>query len=272
MGSGSPTTLSDGRLAAAFAAPRGAGRAALIPYITAGYPDFAATREFLAGAGAAGAGVIELGIPWSDPVADGPVIQASSHAALQGGATVAGAFACLAAVRPGVPVVIFTYLNPVLARGAAAFARDAADAGAAGLLVVDLPSGADPGVERALRSSGLPLVRLVAPTTGAARLAEIAAAAEGFIYLVARTGVTGAGSALDDTVRARVQAVRAASSLPVALGFGIGTDAQARDAAGLADGVVVGSALVEQLGRAGARAALERVRALRAAIDQERAA
>ena len=268
MGSGSPTTLSDGRLTARWASLRGAGRAGLIPYVTAGFPDFAATRGFLEGAAGAGADIVELGIPWSDPVADGPSIQASSHAALQGGATPQGAFDCLRAAAPGIPVVIFTYLNPVLARGAAAFAADARDAGAAGLLVVDLPAGADPAVEQGLRSSGLPLVRLVAPTTGAARLAEIVRASEGFVYLVARTGVTGAPTRFAGTgTRERVAEIRALTDLPVALGFGIATDAQASEAAELADGVVVGSAIVEQLVRGGAAAALERVRGLRAALD-----
>lgn len=267
MGSGSPTTLSDGRLAARWASLRGAGRAGLIPYVTAGFPDFAATREFLAAAGSAGADIVELGIPWSDPVADGPAIQASSHTALAGGATPQGAFDCLRAAAPGIPVIIFTYLNPVLARGAAAFAAAARDAGAAGLLVVDLPAGADPAVEQDLRSSGLPLVRLVAPTTGAARLAEIVQASDGFVYLVARTGVTGAPTRFGADTRERVAEIRALTDLPVALGFGIATDAQAREAAALTDGVVVGSAIVDQLAGGGAAAALERVRGLRAALD-----
>jgi len=271
MGSASPTTLSD-RLAQAFAARRQAGGAALIPYITAGHPDYAATAGFLAGARDAGADVVELGIPWSDPVADGPVIQRSSHAALRAGATLERTLACLASAGGGVPVVLFTYLNPVLARGPAAFARDAANQGADGLLVVDLPVGADAGVEEALRAGGLPLVRLVAPTTGAPRLRQIAAASEGFVYLIARTGVTGAPSVLTQGVRGRVEQVRAASRLPVAIGFGIGSEQQARDAAALADGVVVGSALVERMEQGGARAALDLVRRLRRAIDGAKAA
>jgi tryptophan synthase alpha chain len=252
--------LSDAPLAARWAQVRARGRAALIPYITAGFPDAGATRDFLAGAADAGADVIELGIPWSDPVADGPVIQASTHAALRGGMTLAGALDLLADVRPAVPVVIFTYLNPVLTFGPSAFARRAADGGAAAVLAIDLPVGSDPDVERALRSSGLPLVRLVAPTTTAERLRVVAAASEGFVYLVARLGVTGRTDApahrRKDELASRIAAVRAVTPLPVAVGFGISEPAQAAEVAGIADGVVIGSAIVERLARGGAPAAL----------------
>jgi tryptophan synthase alpha chain len=186
--------LSDGSLEARWAAVRSRGGAALIPYITAGFPDAGATGAFLAGAGAAGADFVELGVPWSDPVADGPVIQGSSHAALAGGTTLAAVLDGLEAARPALPVILFSYLNPILAFGARRFAARAHQAGAAGILVTDLPVGADPAVETELRSSGLPLVRLVAPTTTPERLRVIAAASEGFVYLVARLGVTGRGS------------------------------------------------------------------------------
>ena len=270
--SGSPTTSSDGRLGQRWAALRAAGRAALIPYVTAGYPDAGATAAFLRGAERAGADVVELGIPWSDPVADGPVIQASTHAALEGGMTLSRALALLAEARTGLPVVVFSYLNPILADGPARFARAARAAGAAGVLAVDLPVDSDPAVEGALRSSGLPLVRLAAPTTTPQRLRRIAAVSEGFLYLLARVGVTGASATVPGELAARVAAARACTNLPIAVGFGISSAAQAADVARLADGVVVGSAVVERLGQGGAEPALRWLAELRTAMDAPRSA
>jgi tryptophan synthase alpha chain len=265
--------LSEPRLAARWAELRRAGRAALIPYLTAGHPDRAATAAFLAGAEAAGADIVELGVPWSDPVADGATIQASSHAALRGGTTLDGVLALLAAhAAAAPPTVLFSYINPILAFGTRRFAAAARGAGAAGLLVVDLPYGADPGIEAELRTSGLPLVRLVAPTTPPDRLRAIAAASEGFVYLVARLGVTGARADLPPDLADRVAAARAASPLPVAVGFGIADPAQAAAVARLADGVVVGSALVERLDRAGAAQGLAWLAELRRAMDGARSA
>lgn len=264
--------MSDGALAQRWTALRAAGRAALVPYLTAGFPDAEATTALLRGAERAGADVVELGIPWSDPVADGPVIQASTHAALEGGMTLAGALALLADARPALPVVVFSYVNPILAYGPERFARDARAAGASGVLAVDLPVGSDAAVEDALRSSGLPLVRLVAPTTTAARLREIAAASEGFLYLLARTGVTGASAALPQALAARVAQARAVTSLPLAVGFGVSSAEQAAAVARIADGVVVGSAVVERLERGGAGAALGWLGELRAAMDRSRRA
>jgi tryptophan synthase alpha chain len=261
--------LSDETLRACWHALAARGQAALIPYITAGFPDRAATRAMLDGAGAAGASLVELGVPWSDPVADGPVIQASSHAALAAGMTLPGVLELLAGAAPAVPVVIMSYLNPILRYGPARFAADARAAGAAALLVTDLPAGADPAVESQL--GVLPLVRLVAPTTTPARLAAIAAAARGFLYLVARTGVTGAGEAAAN-MEAQIAAIRAVSDLPVAVGFGIGSAADAARVARVADGVVVGSAVVRRLEQGGAAAALAFVRELREGLDQARRA
>ena len=263
--------MSEGALAGRWAALRAGGRAALIPYVTAGFPDADATRTVLRGAGAAGADIVELGVPWSDPVADGPVIQASTHAALAGGTTLAAVLGLLEEARPQVPVVLFSYLNPILTFGARRFAVAARDAGAAGVLVTDLPVGADAAVEADLRSSGLPLVRLVAPTCTPARVREVAAASEGFVYVIARTGVTGTATAPGDELPALVAAVRAATRLPVAVGFGIASAAQAARVARLADGVVVGSAIVERMRTGGATAALEWLRELRAALDGARA-
>ena len=260
MGSAFPTTLSDVSLAARWQDLRATGRAALVPYITAGFPGPAATSEFLRGAEAAGADVVELGIPWSDPVADGPVIQASTHAALAAGMSLERSLGLLADARPGIPVIVFSYLNPILAFGPTRFAERAREAGAAGLLVTDLPVGADPATEDALRSSGLPLVRLVAPTTTDARAAAIARASEGFIYLIARLGVTGRDvvrSAWDvGPIRDRVAALRRHTSLPIAVGFGISEPRQAAEVARVADGVVIGSALVEKMKDGGARGGL----------------
>ena len=262
--------MSDDPLRERWARLRAARRAAVIPYVTAGYPDLAATRAFLAGAEAAGADVVELGVPWSDPVADGPVIQASTHAAIEGGTTLANSLDVLAAERPALPVVVFTYLNPILAMGPEAFARRAKAAGAAGVLVTDLPVGADPAVEAAIGASGLPLVRLVAPTTSGERLRLVAAASRGFVYLVSRLGVTGTETGPGAEVAARVAAVRAVTDLPVAVGFGIRDGAQAALAARLADGVVVGSAIVERMRAAGAAGGLALVAELRAAVDAAR--
>jgi tryptophan synthase alpha chain len=263
--------LSDGALAARLAELRAAGRTALIPYITAGYPDPDETTTFLRGAAAAGADVVELGVPWSDPVADGPVIQASTHAALQGGTTLARTLELLAGARTAVPIVVFTYLNPVLARGAARFAADAKAAGASGLLVTDLPVGADDAVERDLRSASLPLVRLVAPTTPPARLRAIAERSEGFLYLIARLGVTGESGALSGTLGAQVASLRAVSDLPIAVGFGVSSPAQAVSVANVADGVVIGSAVVSRMARGGAAEALAWLATVRAALDGRRA-
>ena len=257
-------------LAERWAAARARGTAALIPYITAGYPDAAATRTMLAGAAAAGADFLELGIPWSDPVADGPVIQDSTHAALKAGMTLEAALGLLDAVRSAPPAIIFSYLNPILAYGPRRFAARAREVGAAAILVTDLPVGTDAALEDALRSSGLPLVRLVAPTTSPERLALIARASEGFVYLVARLGVTGRGTwdaGRGKEIAQRVRAAREASRLPVAVGFGISEPSQAREIAGLADGVVIGSALVERMKGGGAAPALAWLRQVRAAMD-----
>jgi tryptophan synthase alpha chain len=262
--------LSDGALASRLERLRAARRPALIPYITAGFPAPAETTAFLRGAASAGADAVELGVPWSDPVADGPTIQASTHAALRGGMTLAGTLELLALARAEVPVVVFTYLNPVLARGAARFAADAKRAGAAGLLVTDLPAGADDAVERELLSAGLPLVRLVAPTTPPDRQRAIAERSQGFLYLIARLGVTGESGAVSRELGAQVAALRAVSDLPIAVGFGISSPEQAAAVAAFADGVVIGSAVVSRMARGGAAEALRWLASVRAALDAGR--
>ena len=226
-------------------------RAALIPYITAGYPTPAASRDALRVAERAGADFVEVGVPFSDPLADGPTIQRSTQTALDQGMTVAGVLTLVREARLAIPVVIMTYVNPVMAYGVERFVAEAQAAGASGLLLTDLPAGADPDLERRAAGGGLALIRLVAPTTPDARLAEAVRGATGFIYLISRLGVTGVREQVPSDLGAQVARVKAATTLPVAIGFGIGTAEQAAAAARVADGVVVGSALVEALGNGG---------------------
>lgn len=258
--------MSESRLAAAWGRLRSSGRTALIPYLTAGYPSIDASREALRAA-ALHSDIIEVGVPFSDPLADGPTIQRSTFEALRRGMTLAGTLDLIARAELDRPVVVFSYLNPILRYGLDRFLRDAEALDVAGLLLTDLPAGADPAVENTVRGSRLDLIRLVAPTTRPERLAEAVAGAEGFVYLVARLGVTGASSALAPDLPGTIARVRAATPLPVAVGFGISTPAQAGTVAGLADGVVVGSALVDALGRGGVTAAVAFLRSLRAAVD-----
>jgi tryptophan synthase alpha chain len=238
----------------------------LIPYLTAGYPTRRASLEALHMVAEAGADFVELGIPFSDPLADGPTIQRASHTALENGMTVPGALTMIREARLPVPVIAFSYLNPLLAYGLERFADDAVAAGVAGVLVTDLPAGEDPQVETTLRAAGLDRIRLVAPTSTAARLESLVRGAEGFLYLIARLGVTGARTVVGDVLAATIARVRAATQLPVAVGFGIASGEQARAVARLADGVVVGSALVERLGK-GLEPARALIRELREALD-----
>lgn len=211
--------------------------------------------------------MIELGVPFSDPLADGPVIQGSSQKALDQGMTLDGALALVAEARPSVPVVLFSYLNPLLAAGGDVLARAAAS-GVAGVLVTDLPVGADAEREAWLGNGPLEFVRLVAPTTPRARMAEIAKHGSGFVYLISRMGVTGMQLRLAAELPHSVAELRAVCALPICVGFGISTPEQARQVAGLADGVVVGSALVQAADQDGVDAALALVRSLRAALDE----
>ncbi len=258
--------MSESRLDAAWTRLRSAGRTALIPYLTAGYPSVDASREALRAA-ALQADIIEVGVPFSDPLADGPTIQRSTFEALRQGMTLAGTLDLIARAALDRPVVVFSYLNPILRYGLDRFLRDAEALDVAGLLLTDLPAGADPTVEDAVHASRLDLIRLIAPTTRPERLAEAVTGAEGFVYLVARLGVTGASSALAPDLPGTIARVRAATPLPVAVGFGISTPAQASAVAELADGVVVGSALVDALGRGGVSAAMAFLRSLREAVD-----
>ncbi|MEM7415979.1 MAG: tryptophan synthase subunit alpha [Gemmatimonadota bacterium] len=257
-------------ISSAFAARRASGRAALVPYVTAGYPELDSTVPVLEAIAAAGADVIEVGVPFSDPLADGPTIQASSFRSLEGGTTVERVLADVASFRArhDVAVVVFTYLNPVLHFGLDRFLRTAVDSGVHGLLLTDLPAGVDRELEDSVIESPLDFVRLVAPTTPIDRVPEVAAGASGFLYYISRTGVTGARAKLRTELRAEVGAIRDAVDLPVAVGFGISTPEQAAEVGGLADGVVVGSALVQTLGERGVAAGGAFVAELKAALDR----
>lgn len=256
-----------------FARARAENRAALVPYVTSGHPSPAETPAVLRMLAEEGADVIELGVPFSDPLADGPTIQKSSFDAIAQGMDLVRTLAALAEFRREheTPVVLFTYLNPVLNHGLDRFLADAEAAGAQGVLLTDLPVGADAAIERRFADSPLDLVRLIAPTTRPERAREIAAAGRGFVYYISRTGVTGARAELAANLGVEVAALRAASPVPVAVGFGISTPEQARTVAAVADGVVVGSALVDALGRGGVEEGRRLVRALRAGVLRDSA-
>jgi tryptophan synthase alpha chain len=258
-----------GRIRDAFAARRAEGRAALVPYVTAGYPERGSTVEALEALAGAGADVIELGIPFSDPLADGPTIQHASFVSIQKGTTLDRLLGDLAAFRArnATPVVLFTYLNPILRRGIANFLRDADAAGADGLLVTDLPTGSDPALEKQIVDSPLDLVRLIAPTTPIERVPDVARGGSGFLYYISRTGVTGARSALRGELAGEIGRIKEAVELPVAVGFGISTPEQAAAVAAVADGVVVGSAVIQALDRGGVPEAARFLSSLRAGMD-----
>ena len=239
---------------------------ALISYLTAGFPTYATSLDALRRVALAGADFVEVGVPFSDPLADGPTIQRTTQAALEQGMTVARVLALVRDAALPVPVIIMTYLNPVLSYGLDRFVKEARAAGVAGVLLTDLPAGADPAVEKSVTDSQVDLIRLIAPTTDDRRLTTALNGTTGFVYLITRLGVTGARDSVPADLEAQVRRVRAVSRLPVAVGFGIGTPAQAAAAARHADGVVVGSALLDVLARDGG-AAMERLaRELAAAV------
>ena len=253
-----------------FAERRGEGRATLIPYVTSGFPSRSATLDVLTGLAEAGGDVLELGIPFSDPLADGPTIQESTFRALEGGMSVVGTLEVLAEFRPrsDTPIVLMGYLNPLRRYGFEAFLADAEEAGAQGLLLTDVPTGADPEIEEAILTSGLDLIRLVAPTTRPDRAVAIAEHGQGFLYYISRTGVTGVREALAEDLENEVRALREVVELPVAVGFGISTPEQAALVGGVADGVVVGSALIRALDEGGPEGAIAFLASLRSAMDE----
>ena len=258
-------------IAEAFAAARAEGRAALMPYFTLGFPDPAISLNVLEAIARAGADLIELGIPFSDPLADGPTIQRSTQVALERGMNVARALEMTAQLRArGVsqPLMLMGYVNPILAYGVERFVAQAAAAGADGLIVPDLPPEEAGGIEAACRAHGRALVYLAAPTSTPGRLAFLAARTTGFLYLVSLTGVTGARAVLPPDLEGFIRRARAVARTPLAVGFGISTPEQARAVGALADGVIVGSALINAVEQAGdpAHTAGEFVRRLRRAL------
>jgi tryptophan synthase alpha chain len=258
-------TISSDRIAQRFAELRRTNRRAFVPYVTAGHPDAARSIALLQGLESAGADVIEVGVPFSDPMADGAVIQASSQKALEQGVRFDQVLEIVSRASLGIPVVLFSYLNPLLRGGGDALQR-AADAGAHGVLVIDLPLGSDPEREAWFGNGPLAFIRLVAPTTPRERMSAIARTGSGFVYLVSRLGVTGERSELPPDLPETIARVRAATELPVCVGFGISRPEQARAVAKLADGVVVGSAIVRAADES-VEAAVALATALRRGID-----
>jgi tryptophan synthase alpha chain len=244
-------------------------RGVLIPYLTSGYPDAETSFDLMEALAESGGDVLELGIPFSDPLADGPTIQRSSFKALEEGMSVEGTLELLRRFRKrhDQPVVLFTYLNPVLQYGMEDFLATALEAGAQGLLLTDLPTGADPELESLVVSSDLDLIRLLAPTTPRSRIQAAAKGGSGFLYYISRTGVTGARQELRADLGSELAVLKEEVDLPVAVGFGISTPEQAALVAGLSEGVVVGSALIDALDKGGVRGASELIQGLRDGMD-----
>lgn len=236
----------EGRIAAAFATARSRKRCALIPYVTAGDPDLATTRLLVGALRRGGADLVEIGVPFSDPIADGPVNQRAAERALGNGVTLRSCLELAADLRRdgGPPVVLFTYYNPVHRMGIGTFARAAALSGVDGVLVTDLPPEEAGDLHGALSQDGVDLIGLLSPTSSPERVEKVCTRAGGFIYFISRTGVTGVRDDLPAGLAGQVGAARRASNLPIAVGFGISRPDQVRAIAAFADGVVVGSALV----------------------------
>ncbi len=240
------------RLSDRFGLLRARGEKALIPFVTAGDPDLATTEALVPALALAGADAIELGIPFSDPMAEGPTIQRSSERALRAGSSLRKVLQLVARLRPrvDVPIVLMGYANNLLAMGEQEFAAAAGDVGVDGLIAVDLPPEEGEGLHAALRARGVDPVLLAAPTTRPERLEMLAKRTAGFLYFVSLTGTTGARREISETIEKEVRAVRAVSDVPVCVGFGVSTPEHAARIAAFADGVVVGSALVDRIERA----------------------
>jgi tryptophan synthase alpha chain len=273
----------DSRITRRFAQLREAGEMGIVAYITAGDPSFAATRSFVVAMAEAGADVVELGVPFSDPLADGPTIQRASDRALKHGATLAGVIDLVREIRKSnlpaneIPIVLFSYYNPIFQMGLEKFAAAASDAGADGVLVTDITPEESDDYRRVLKAHHLDTVFLGAPTSTDERLQQIAACSSGFLYLISRTGVTGAKDSLADELPVLLRRARAVTQLPIAVGFGISLPGHVSVLGGLADAAVVGSALVSEIEEAtandsspvaidtAASALAEKIRALKAA-------
>jgi tryptophan synthase alpha chain len=242
------------RLESAFSAAKGAKSRALVTYTTAGDPDLERSAAILRALPGAGADVLEVGVPFSDPLADGPVIQRASERALRGGTNLVAVLGMIERHRSAIraPIVLFTYANPVARLGYEEFALRAAGAGVDGVLLLDLPVEESAALSQSLASRSIAQIFLVSPTTPAARVRRVAAIGSGFIYAISRLGVTGVRDALSRESHDVVGAVRAVCALPIALGFGISTPAQVAEACAIADAAVVGSAIVSVVGESAA--------------------
>ena len=234
-----------------FARLKAEGKKAFVTYIMAGDPDFETSLAVMKGLPAAGVDIIELGMPFTDPMADGPTIQLAGQRALEGGQTLAGTLAMAAEFRKAdqtTPIVMMGYYNPIYSRGVDRFLQDALAAGVDGLIVVDLPPEEDDELCLPAQAAGLNFIRLATPTTDAKRLPKVLTNTSGFVYYVSITGITGAGAAAAGDVGPEVARIKAATDLPVIVGFGITTPEAAAAIAGVADGCVVGSAIVKDIG------------------------
>lgn len=259
------------RIDTTFAELRRKQETALIPFLTAGDPDLATSASLIRTLADNGADLIELGVPFSDPMADGPTIQAASERALAAGTTVTKVLQLVAEVRKDcqVPLVLMGYYNPIFRYGAERFAADAAQAGVDGVLLVDLPPEEAGEVAEPLRKAGIALITLLAPTTPLERMKRLAAAAEGYLYYVSMTGVTGTAQITPADIRLTVEQIQGMTEVPVGVGFGITTAEEARAVGEFADGVVVGSALVKIIAEyAGSTELLPRVGAFIAELKQ----
>ena len=267
------------RIASRFAALKAEGRGALVTFLEGYDPDPATSMAILRGLPGAGVDIIEIGVPFTDPMADGPSIQKGGLRALKAGATLAGVLALVRDFRKDdstTPIVLMGYFNPILSYGVESFCTEAADSGVDGLIVVDVPPEEADEIEPQAKAHGLDLIRLIAPTTDDARLPRVLAATTGFVYYVSVTGITGTKSASGADLAAAIPRIRKHTDLPICIGFGIRTPEQAAEAARIADGAVVGTALVDTLaasldeqGRAKpdtVRKVLDQVRALSEAV------
>ncbi len=244
-----------GRLADRVASLRERGERALIPFVTAGDPDLETTHDLVVAMAEAGADAIEIGVPFSDPMAEGPTIQRASERALAARTTLRGVLQLVGRLRPqvDVPLVLMGYANNFLAMGDEGFAQSTAEVGVDGVITVDLPPEEGAATYAALRKAGVDPILLASPTTQPERLARLAQETRGFLYFVSLTGVTGARSALSETLADEVKAIRALSDVPVCVGFGVSTPEHAAEVGGFADGVVVGSAIVDRIEQAPGR-------------------
>ena len=257
------------RIAARFAALRAEGRAGLITFLTAGDPDLPTSQRLFDGLPGAGADLIEIGMPFSDPMADGPAVEAAGLRALRAGATLERTLEQVAAFRrrdSQTPIVLMGYFNPIYSYGTQSFVDRAAAVGVDGVILVDLPPEEDEEFRRPARKAGLHLIRLATPTTIGSRLSVVLDGASGFVYYVAVTGITGTKSGATEVVRSAVERLKQATELPVAVGFGIRTPEQAAAVAETADAVVVGSALVDVIAAADQAGTGEVVAALHADV------